>query len=66
MPFEDDGLRGGEHLRGWMTGRFREVLGESGVPVRELTGPPEVRLAAALRACDEVLAGGWPLAPPLG
>jgi NadR type nicotinamide-nucleotide adenylyltransferase len=65
VPFEDDGLRDGEHLRAWMTGRFREVLRDSGVPVRELTGPPDVRLAAARAACADLLARGWPLAPPL-
>lgn len=65
VAFEDDGLRDGEHLRAWMTGRFREVLHASGVPVRELTGPPEVRLAAARAACADLLAHGWPLAPPL-
>ncbi|MFK3985095.1 AAA family ATPase [Micromonospora sp. NPDC050397] len=66
VPFEDDGLRDGEHLRGWMTGRFREVLRDSGVPVRELSGPPEVRLAAARAACADLLANGWALKPPLG
>ncbi|MEV4625149.1 AAA family ATPase [Micromonospora sp. NPDC049523] len=65
VPFEDDGLRDGEHLRAWMTGRFRQVLHDGGVPVRELTGPPEVRLAAARAACAELLAAGWGLAAPL-
>ncbi|MGW4467780.1 AAA family ATPase [Micromonospora sp. NPDC004704] len=65
VPFEDDGLRDGEHLRAWMTGRFREVLRDTGVPVRELTGPPEVRLATARSACVDLVAGGWRLAPPL-
>jgi nicotinamide riboside kinase len=65
VPFDDDGLRDGEHLREWMTGRFREVLGAAGVPVREVTGAPRTRLAAALAACDDLLARGWGLAPPL-
>ena len=26
VPFEDDGLRDGEHVRGWMNERFAEVL----------------------------------------
>ena len=38
VPFADDGLRDGEHLRPWMTGRFREVLGAGGTPWRELRG----------------------------
>jgi NadR type nicotinamide-nucleotide adenylyltransferase len=65
VPFEDDGLRDGEHLRDWMTGRFREELRTSGAPVVEVTGPPDVRLAIALEACDALLAQGWSLADPL-
>ncbi|GIG89864.1 transcriptional regulator NadR [Plantactinospora endophytica] len=65
VPFHDDGLRDGAHLRGWMTGRFRAVLAGSGVPVIELTGPLADRLATAIRACDRVLAAGWSLADPL-
>ncbi|MER7460714.1 AAA family ATPase [Micromonospora sp. NPDC126480] len=65
VPFDDDGLRDGEHLRAWMTGRFRAALAECGVPVVELTGPHERRLARAVAACDELLAAGWALADPL-
>jgi HTH-type transcriptional regulator, transcriptional repressor of NAD biosynthesis genes len=64
VPFDDDGLRDGEHLRAWMTGRFREVLAASGVPVVELHGPHETRLARAVVACDALLAKGWSLAEP--
>ena len=52
VPFTDDGLRDGEHLRPWMTRRFREVLAETGVRVVELRGPLDVRLSAALAALD--------------
>lgn len=65
VPFEDDGLRDGEHLRAWMTDRFRAELRGSGLPVLELSGPPRARLAAALDACDALLAKGWSLAAPL-
>ncbi len=65
VPFEDDGLRDGEHLRAWMTDRFRTELHGAGAPVVEVSGTPEVRLAAALDACHALLAGGWPLADPL-
>ncbi|MFG3699081.1 AAA family ATPase [Micromonospora sp. NPDC047620] len=65
VPFDDDGLRDGEHLRAWMTGRFRTVLAGCGVPVVELTGPHPERLARAVAACDALLAAGWPLADPL-
>ncbi|WP_433373551.1 AAA family ATPase [Actinoplanes sp. CA-142083] len=65
VPFEDDGLRDGEHLRRWMTGRFRDELGAHGVRNRELTGSYAQRLRAAVRATDDLLAGGWVFAPPL-
>jgi HTH-type transcriptional regulator, transcriptional repressor of NAD biosynthesis genes len=65
VPFHDDGLRDGEHLRAWMTDRFRERLAELGVPVVELRGPPDVRLGLAVAACDALLRKGWPLAEPV-
>ncbi|MFD4539194.1 AAA family ATPase [Streptomyces bauhiniae] len=66
VPFDDDGLRDGEHLRGWMTDRFRETLTTSGVPWQELHGDRRTRLTAALTAVDRLLADGWHLADPLG
>lgn len=65
VPFDDDGLRDGEHLRAWMTGRFRAELAGSGVPVVELRGPHAERLATAVAACDALLVAGWQLADPL-
>ncbi|MER7276044.1 AAA family ATPase [Dactylosporangium sp. NPDC000244] len=65
VPFEDDGMRDGEHLRAWMTGRFRDELAGRGVPWIELTGPYRHRLTSAVRAVDDVLAAGWNLASPL-
>ncbi|UAB94728.1 AAA family ATPase [Dactylosporangium vinaceum] len=65
VPFEDDGMRDGEHLRPWMTGRFRAELQARGVPWIELTGPYRERLTRAVHACDELLAAGWNLASPL-
>jgi HTH-type transcriptional repressor of NAD biosynthesis genes len=56
VPFVQDGLRDGEHLRAWMTGRFREVLDASAVPWLELTGSHAARLRTALAACDALLA----------
>jgi HTH-type transcriptional repressor of NAD biosynthesis genes len=64
VPFEDDGLRDGEHLRSWMTARFRDELAGCGVAWIELTGSYRERLTRAVQACDEVLAAGWNLAPP--
>jgi nicotinamide riboside kinase len=64
VPFDDDGLRDGEHLRPWMTGRFREILASSGAPVVELHGPHDTRLATAIEACDALIAKGWDLTSP--
>ncbi|AEV81466.1 transcriptional regulator [Actinoplanes sp. SE50] len=65
VPFEDDGLRDGEHLRRWMTGRFRAELAARDVPWIELTGGYRERLTTAIRAVDRLLAAGWRFAPPL-
>jgi NadR type nicotinamide-nucleotide adenylyltransferase len=48
IPFEQDGYRDGEHLRDWMTRRFRGRLSERSEPFIEVTGSPESRLAAAV------------------
>ncbi|WP_431683399.1 AAA family ATPase [Kitasatospora sp. KL5] len=66
VDFDDDGLRDGEHLRPWMTGRFREVLAVAGVPWLELRGDRAERLRQALDAVDALLAAGWALADPPG
>ncbi|MFD7920917.1 AAA family ATPase [Streptomyces sp. NPDC059740] len=66
VPFEDDGLRDGEHLRPWMTDRFRSVLAASGVPWVEVRGDRRARLEQALAEVDRLLARGWRLADPLG
>ncbi|MEU1281671.1 AAA family ATPase [Streptomyces sp. NPDC005805] len=65
VAFEDDGLRDGEQLRPWMTERFREELARTGRPFIEVTGPHEVRLAAAVAAVDALLADGLRFADPL-
>jgi hypothetical protein len=65
VPFTDDGLRDGEHLRSWMTDRFRLLLSAGGVPFVVACGPHPRRLADAVAACDALLARGWSLAPPL-
>lgn len=66
VPFDDDGLRDGEHVRPWMTSRFREVLTVSGTPWLEMHGDRSARLAQALAATDRLLTGGWDLADPIG
>jgi NadR type nicotinamide-nucleotide adenylyltransferase len=59
VPFVQDGLRDGEQIRSWMTGRFREVLDAQAVPWQELSGSHAARLRTALAACDDLLARGW-------
>ncbi|MEU4089792.1 AAA family ATPase [Streptomyces aureus] len=65
VPFEDDGLRDGPHLRPWMTGRFRAELERSGRRFLLVTGSPEERLRTAVAAVDGLLAEGWHFADPL-
>ncbi|AUG80550.1 transcriptional regulator [Kitasatospora sp. MMS16-BH015] len=66
VPFADDGLRDGEHLRPWMTDRFRELLATTGTPWLELHGDRPTRLRAALAALDALLPTAWRLAAPFG
>ncbi|WP_329458540.1 AAA family ATPase [Streptomyces sp. NBC_01497] len=65
VPFEDDGLRDGAHLRPWMTDRFRAELTRTGRTFRLMRGSREARLANAVAAVDELLSRGWDFAPPL-
>ncbi|MEV0647406.1 AAA family ATPase [Phytomonospora sp. NPDC050363] len=65
VAFEDDGLRDGEHLRPWMTGRFRAELARTGRRFITLTGPHEERLSTAVAAVDALLAEGWRFTDPL-
>lgn len=50
IPFVQDGLRDGEHLRHDMHRWFEEALAGQGTPWQLLRGPREARLAGALRA----------------
>lgn len=65
VPFEDDGLRDGEALRPWMTGRFLEELERTGKRHLVVRGDRGARLAAAVAAVDGLLAEGWQFADPL-
>ncbi|MFD9012489.1 AAA family ATPase [Streptomyces sp. NPDC059552] len=65
VPFEDDGLRDGEHLRPWMTERFRAELERTGRRYLVVRGDRAVRLEAAVRAVDGLLAEGWHFTDPL-
>lgn len=66
VPFAQDGLRDGEHVREWMTGVFAERLTGAGHRWQWLRGGREERLASAVRAVDALLAEGWGLAAPPG
>ncbi|THA26554.1 transcriptional regulator [Streptomyces sp. RKND-216] len=65
VPFENDGLRDGAHLRAWMTARFRAELTSRDLPYELITGPHERRLGAAVEAVDRLLAGPWHFTDPL-
>ena len=59
VPFEQDGLRDGEHLRPWMNQRFVERMEETGRPWIALRGSRTERLTHALAAIDRLVAQGW-------
>ncbi|MFD4741633.1 AAA family ATPase [Streptomyces virginiae] len=65
VPFEDDGLRDGEHLRPWMTERFRAELERTGRRFLVVRGDRAARLETAVRAVDGLLAEGWHFTDPL-
>jgi len=59
VPFENDGLRDGEHIRSWMTSRFEEVLAQSGVPWIKVSGSISRRVSRAIQAVEQVISEGW-------
>ena len=65
VPFVQDGLRDGEHLRSWMTGRFVERLEETGRRWALLTGPLDGRIARSIELIEGVVASAWRFADPL-
>jgi NadR type nicotinamide-nucleotide adenylyltransferase len=66
VPFAQDGLRDGYHIRDWMTNRFAERLDETGRRWEWLRGDREARLNRALASIDRLVGEGWRLADPLG
>lgn len=65
VPFDDDGLRDGEHLREWMDQRFRQVLSTQSVPWASLRGSPQARCTEALALIDDLVAQAWKFELPL-
>ena len=65
IPFVQDGLRDGEHLRHAMQQRFRDTLAAQPVPWLEVTGSVADRVAQSAAAVDRMLAGAFDFALPL-
>jgi HTH-type transcriptional regulator, transcriptional repressor of NAD biosynthesis genes len=65
VPFEQDGIRDGEAIRAWMTGRLEAASADSGRRTVVLRGPLEERVADGLAAIDQLLAEGWALTEPI-
>lgn len=55
IPFVQDGIRDGEHLREWMTGRFRQQLQLRLARWILLQGTHEERMRTATSAIDRIL-----------
>ncbi|MBO3103244.1 AAA family ATPase [Cellulomonas fengjieae] len=65
IPFVQDGLRDGEHLRHAMQDRFREVLAGQSAPWMELRGTRAQRLAEAVAVVGPLLVRPRVLAEPM-
>lgn len=65
IPFTQDGLRDGEHIRHGMQQRFREVLAAQPMPWLEVTGSVEQRVDAATKAIAPLLAEHLRFATPM-
>jgi NadR type nicotinamide-nucleotide adenylyltransferase len=55
IPFVQDGIRDGEHIRQWMHDRFHDELSRMATPMLVVSGPHEQRLAAAIERIDRLL-----------
>ncbi len=65
IPFVQDGMRDGEHIRHDMAERFREVLRAQTVPFIEVHGSVTERVDAAMAALQPVLARHTTFTDPL-
>lgn len=61
VPFIQDGVRDGEHVRDWMHDRFKEQLSEGTIPFLELRGTYEGRKQTAIAAIDRLIERDRPL-----
>ena len=55
IPFQDDGIRNGQHIRPWMTQRFTEELTKRGFRWVLVKGSREHRLMRAVQEIDAIL-----------
>ena len=65
IPFVQDGMRDGEHIRSSMQQRFRDVLAAQAVPWIEVRGSVDERVAAARPAITEAVSAALTFADPL-
>lgn len=65
IPFAQDGMRDGEHIRHDMQQRFRDVLAAQPVPWLEVTGGVEQRVDTASKAIAPLLAEHLRFATPM-
>jgi HTH-type transcriptional repressor of NAD biosynthesis genes len=65
IPFVQDGLRDGEHIRHAMQQRFRDTLAAQPVPWLEVTGSVPDRVTQAAGPIDRMLARAFDFALPL-
>lgn len=65
IPFVQDGMRDGEHLRRDMQARFRAVLAAQDAPWLEVRGDVATRVAQALPAIDAAVRARLGFAEPL-
>ncbi|MFH1047490.1 MAG: AAA family ATPase [Patescibacteria group bacterium] len=55
IPFVQDGLRDGEHIRHQMTRRFEQALNESGRGFIKVIGTRNMRIREAVKAIDSII-----------
>ena len=65
IPFVQDGLRDGEHLRHDMQQRFRDVLASQPVPWMEVRGTPRERVERSATAVRTAMMSAHRLADPI-
>ena len=65
IPFVQDGLRDGEHVRHEMQQRFRDVLATQPVPWIEVRGTPQQRVETSAAAVRSAMTSAHSLADPI-